>query len=155
MTANSLKFRAGAAFSLTETVIALGLFSFCILGVLALIPVGMNSARSVVNESTVINLAEAFFGAWQVAPENASTFPIPGMFPANQQPVPLRADSGEMYFLDDGTQTDDRTQAAILMDYDVAVSAGLATINLDFVWPAGTETNNVQQRRSFTRVMPR
>jgi len=157
-----------AGFSLTETVIALGLFAFAILGVLALIPVGMQSARSVVNESTVVNLSEAFFGAWQVAPTNASTFPIPGMFPPsspNPQPglideaaVPLAAGRGTRFFLDDGTWTPDRAEAAISMDYDISVAPGMATINLDFVWPpqVGSQTNNpAQQRRSFTRVMPR
>jgi len=150
-----------AGFSLTETVIALGLFAFAILGVLALIPVGMQSARSVVNESTVVNLSEAFFGAWQVAPTNATDFPIPGIFPAGPAPlapVPLSPGSGTFLFLDDGTQASDRAEAAISMDYDISVAPGMATINLDFVWPpqVGSQTNNpAQQRRSFTRVMPR
>lgn len=152
-----------AGFSLTETVIALGLFSFCILGVLALIPVGMSSARGVVNESTVINLAESFFGAWQVAPTNASTFPIPGMFPANvaglgQGVVPLTAGRGERYFLDDGMQTTDQSEAAIQLYYEIEQVGGTTAINLDFVWPVTerSQTNlPTQQRRSFTRVFSR
>jgi hypothetical protein len=147
-----------SAFSLTETVIALGLFAFCILGVLAMIPVGMNSARGVVNESTVVNLSESFFGAWQVAPTNASTFPIPGIFPANQQPVPLTGGSGEMYFLDDGTQTDDELRAAIVLEYDIEQVGGVSTINLDFLWPVterGATNLPTQQKRSFTRVIAR
>jgi len=155
----NLPIARNGGFSLTETVIALGIFSFCILGVLAMIPVGMNSARSVVNESTVINLAESFFGAWQVAPRDASTFPIPGMFPAGSgSAVPLTPGSGSMYFLDDGTQTTEEDQAAIAMNYEIQQAAGTATIELDFTWPVSgsTQTNlPTQQRRSFTRVISR
>lgn len=123
-----------------------------------MIPVGMNSARGVVNEATVINLAESFFGAWQVAPTNVSTFAVPGMFPQNQQPVPLSAGGGSMYFLDDGTQTTDETRAAISMQYVIQQAAGITTITLDFVWPVivGTQTNlPTQQKRGFTRVFSR
>jgi len=158
MTSRAAKALRAAGFSLTETVIALGLFSFCILGVLALIPVGMSSARGVVNESTVINVAESFFGAWQVAPTNAATFAIPGLFPANKQPVPLTPGSGAMYFLDDGTQTSDQNFAAMAMEYEIESGGGVTTIALDFLWPVteSSQTNlPTQQRRSFSRVFSR
>ena len=148
------RLRKTRGFSLTETVIALGLFAFCILGVVALIPVGMNAARSVTQESTAVNLAEAFFCAWQVAPSGAATFPIPGMFPAGQREVPLSAGSGTVFFLGDGTQASSSGEAAMQMDYNVAVAGDLATITLEFVWPVSTSTN-LQQRRSFQRAMSR
>ena len=148
------KATAVLGFSLTETVIALGLFAFCILGVVALIPIGMSAARSVTQEGTAVNLAEAFFGAWQVAPSSATSFPIPGMFPPGQIEVPLSAGNGTAFFLGDGTQTSSSGEAAMQMNYDVAVADGLATINLDFLWPV-TSSTNAQQKRSFQRVISR
>jgi len=38
--------KSSCAFSLTETVIALGLFAFCILPIIGLMPVGMGAVRS-------------------------------------------------------------------------------------------------------------
>ncbi|MEY3480692.1 MAG: hypothetical protein RIQ71_1467, partial [Verrucomicrobiota bacterium] len=75
-----------SGFSLTETVIALGLFAFCILPIIGLMPVGTGAARSVEQETQAVHLAEAFFGAWQVRPVDPTTgkavittFSIPSM----------------------------------------------------------------------------
>lgn len=142
-----------SAFSLVETVVALGLFAFCILGVLALIPVGMGAARSVAEESSASALADAFFGAWLVAPTNASTFPIPPMF--TNPPVPVNGPgSGTMFFRDDGEQVGGAAQGSLQLDYTVTPQAGGFGIDLVFQWPPG-QPNAATQIRRFQQFMAR
>jgi len=142
-------------FSLVETVMALGLFAFCILGVLALIPVGMGAARSVAEESSASALSDAFFGAWLVAPTNANAndFPIPPMFTNPAVPV-NRSASGTMYFRDEGEQVTDAAQASLQMDYAVTQQTGGFGIDLVFQWPPG-QTNAATQIRRFQQFMAR
>jgi type II secretory pathway pseudopilin PulG len=140
-------------FSLVETVVALGLFAFCILGVLALIPVGMGAARSVAEENSAAALADAFFGAWLVAPTNSTVFLIPPMF--TDPAVPVNGSStGTMYFRDDAEQVSDATQASLQMDYTVAQQTGGFGIDLVFQWPPG-QTNAATQIRRFQQFVAR
>jgi len=136
-------------FSLTETVIALGLFAFCILPIIALVPVGMGAARSVAQESDAASLAAAFFGAWELRPAGAKDFPIPMMF--TNPAVPLEQGGKTMYFAGDGTQTI-QAGATMKLDYKITTNASTATINLDFTWPANG--GPAAQTRSFTRTFP-
>lgn len=143
-----------SGFSLTETVIALGLFAFCILPIVGMIPVGMGAVRSVSQEAAAANVAEAFFGAWQVRPPNVTKFPIPVMFP-DPAGVPLTQGSGTNYFDGTGAQVTDPGAATMSMAYAVTTNSNSATISLDFTWPppVGSGSNPVAQKRSFTRVI--
>ena len=67
-----------SGFSLVEVVIAMGIFSFCIVAIVGLLPVGMNSVRSVSNENNAIHIASSIEGLWQVAPLG-STITIPNI----------------------------------------------------------------------------
>jgi len=152
------------AFSLIETVVALGLFAFCILGVLALIPIGMGSARSVAEESSAAALSDAFFGAWQVSPTGVTEFEIPNIF--TNPPVPVnRAGQGTMYFRDDATQAESETIASLQLSYravvettNVVVQGTNQTrtngflIDLVFQWPPGS-TNAATQIRRFQQFI--
>lgn len=145
-----------SGFSLTETVIALGLFAFCILPIIGLIPVGMGAARSVKQEAQAADLAEAFFGAWQVKPTNnsATEFPIPFMFTNPAVPLKSTPRNQVMYFDGDGAQVDSVAAAAMKLDYDVNTDANTKTviIKLDFSWPPNG--GPAAQKRSFMRVLP-
>jgi len=149
-------YRAG--FSLTETVIALGLFGFCILPILALLPVGIASARSVTEESAAAALAEAYFGALQVAPDGANKFEIPGIFDNPPVDIPTGASGqGTMYFRGDGTQVAGAEEATLRMDYALTRDPVQDTItaNLSFRWPPSASTNRSTQVRYFTQIIPR
>jgi hypothetical protein len=128
-------------------VVALGLFAFCILPIVGLIPVGMGAARSVAQEAQAASLAEAFFGAWQVRPAGASKFPIPGMF--TNPAIPLTKDSNSMYFAGDGTQLSNPNGASMRLIYNIETNTAAATITLDFVWPPGGGA--AAQKRYFIR----
>ena len=142
--------RFSAAFSLTETVIALGLFAFCILPIVGLIPVGMGAARSVAQEAQAASLAEAFFGAWQVRPAGVNEFKIPGMF--TNPAIPLTQKSNSMYFAGDGTQLSNSNGASMRLNYNIVADTTAATITLDFVWPPGGGA--AAQKRYFIRRIP-
>jgi uncharacterized protein (TIGR02598 family) len=143
-----------SGFSLVETVVALGLFAFCILGVLALIPIGMGAARSVAEESSAAALADAFFGAWMVAPTNANSFSIPFMFTNPTVPV-NGAGTGTFYFRDDGEQVVSPNEASLQMSYSAAAQPGGGfLIDLIFQWPAG-QTNAATQTRRFQQFVAR
>jgi hypothetical protein len=141
-------------FSLVETVVALGLFAFCILGVLALIPIGMGAARSVAEESAASALADAFFGAWLVAPAtNPATCEIPPMFTIGIAPIPVKAmGGGTMYFRDDGEQVAAPNEASLQMSYNVAAQSGGFLIDLTFQWPPG-QSNAATQTRMFQQFV--
>ena len=61
------------AFSLIEVVIALGIFAFCIVGIVGLLPIAANSVKSVSQETNANNIAESIAGFWQVAPIGSQT----------------------------------------------------------------------------------
>jgi uncharacterized protein (TIGR02598 family) len=143
-----------SAFSLVETVVALGLFAFCILGVLALIPIGMGAARSVAEESSASALADAFFGAWMVAPTNANAFPVPFMFTNPTVPV-NGAGTGTFYFRDDGEQVASPNEGSLQMSYSATAQPGGGfLIDLIFQWPPG-QTNAATQTRRFQQFVAR
>jgi uncharacterized protein (TIGR02598 family) len=148
--------KTSGGFSLTETVIALGLFAFCILPIIGLIHVGMGAARSVEQEAQAVNLAEAFFGAWQVRPTNATGFEIPGMF--TNPVVPLDSTKpGTMYFDGAGAQVNSNSAAAMKLEYDIntpKAEPAIVNIKLDFSWPVSTNAT-VVQKRFFKRAFPR
>jgi uncharacterized protein (TIGR02598 family) len=146
-------FRSRSGFTLVETVVALGLFAFCILGVLALIPVGMGSARSVAEESAATSLSDAFFGAWLVAPTNVNAFPIPFMFTNPAVPV-NSAGADTFYFRDDGQQVSVATEASLQMSYSGVAQPGGFLIDLTFQWPPG-QTNAATQIRRFQQFIAR
>jgi len=141
------------AFSLVEVVVALGLFSFCIVAIAGLLTVGLGSTRSVVNESSAVNLASSIFGAWEVQELGTAALTVPGLF-TNLPPL-SSSDSEDFFFDSAGVQTENAEGAALQMTYEVEPQGQAPAINttlkLQFSWPVnGAE--NAQQTRSFTRV---
>jgi type II secretory pathway pseudopilin PulG len=145
---------SATGFSLVETVVALGLFAFCILGVLALIPIGMGSARSVAEEGSAAALADAFFGAWLVAPTNVTEFKIPSLFTNPTVPV-NRPGSGMVYFRDDGEQSS-LDSATLQLNYNIVAQTAPSgfLIDLVFQWPPG-QSNAATQVRRFQQFIAR
>ncbi len=151
------------AFSLVETVLALGVFAFCIVVVAGLLISGINAARSVANETNAVNLANSIFGAWQMQSNRAVPLSITNMvtnLPAlSEAPV---AGSQNVYFFDyAGRQLGEEgaASAALKMLYgvqvveevDPALEPVLPEVVLDFYWPAQA-TVEVAQHRQFRRI---
>ncbi len=139
-------------FSLTETVIAMGLFAFCILPVLALLTVGVGSVRSVSEENSAAALAEAYFGALRVSAALGKRVQVPGLFESPQ--VDASARSGTMYFGGDGAQLPSAEGATLRMDYANVTQNGIRS-TLAFRWPPVATTNNATQTRYFSQLISR
>ncbi len=141
------------AFSLVEVVLALGLFSFCIVAITGLLSVGLGSSRSVVNESSAVNIASSVFGAWDVQRAGTVSLTIPGFF--TNLPALSVSGSNDFYFDASGVQVESVEGAALQMSY-VSDARGQApaintVLTLQFAWPVNGATN-VQQTRAYQRV---
>lgn len=141
------------AFSLVEVVIALGLFSFCIVAITGLLSVGLGSTRSVVNEGVAANVAGSVYGAWGAQTNGAVALTVPGLFTGLSA---LSTSASTNFFFDQsGVQTSDKVGAALQMGYIVTASGEAPAVNsrldLIFSWPVGGATNSIQTRR-YSRV---
>jgi len=140
-----------AGFSLIEVVIALGIFAFCIVAIVGLLPVGMNSVRSVSNENNAIHIASSIEGIWQVAPINSSitnsNFPITNLY------IGLTNNAPPFYFNEFGEQTDS-AGSSVNMTYTANVSTSLLSsydVKMIFKWPPhATSANATVREFSYT-----
>jgi uncharacterized protein (TIGR02598 family) len=129
------------AFSLIEVVIALGLFTGCIVGLVGLLPIAANSVKSVSLESTANNIAESIAGFWQVAPGNATS--SGGSLNIGTFTVGA-ADTDTFYYDNDGFEVP-ADRAALRLDYEAAplgTSPSSFTVNLTFTWPPNAAGNS-------------
>ncbi|PAZ00661.1 MAG: hypothetical protein CAK90_04285 [Spartobacteria bacterium AMD-G4] len=140
-----------AGFSLIEVVIALGIFAFCIVAIVGLLPVGMNSVRSVSNENNAIHIASSIEGIWQVAPLG-STITMPNII--TNLPVSTSQNS-TYYFNEFGEPLTNSTGASLKMsyttvNYTAAGTGNATTVNMAFSWPPGAGNPNNQTKREFS-----
>ena len=130
------------AFSLIEVVIAIGLFTFCIVGIVGLLPIAANSVKSVSQESNANNIAESISGFWQVAPSTAST--SGGNFTMGNFTVGTTGNQ-TFYYNNDGSIVPNVTDASLRLVYDVNALNGFPntfTVNLTFTWPPNASSNS-------------
>ena len=135
------------AFSLVETVIALGIFVFCIVGIVGLIPVGLNAVRSVSNENNAIHIASSIEGIWEVAPGNSTL--TNGQFPVTNFYIGATNNSLPFYFNEFGEQTD-QGSASLKMTYNATVNSTFSTaydVKMVFSWPP---VGNATTTREFS-----
>jgi len=143
--------RSASGFSLVETVIALGIFAFCIVVILGLLGVGLTTARGVTQENTANILAESIYGAWQAQRDKSKPLTLPNIA-TNLDSIQAAANS-EMLFDGDGRETSAQQEAALEMAY-ASKPAGIsgATLSLTFRWPVGAAATN-QRTRSFSQYI--
>ena len=135
-----------AGFSLIEVVIALGIFAFCIVAIVGLLPVGINSVRSVSNENNAIHIASSIEGIWQVAPLGSSPITIPNIITN----LAISSSANSTYFFDEfGDPLANSTGAALKMNYKTAGSGNSTTVNMTFSWPPSA-TESYQSKREFS-----
>ncbi|NBR48744.1 Verru_Chthon cassette protein B [bacterium] len=142
---------SNAGFSLIEVVIALGIFSFCIVAIVGLLPVGMNSVRSVSNENNAIHIASSIEGIWQVVPTNTSitysNFPITNLY------IGITNNAPPFYFNEFGEQTDS-AGSSVNMTYTANASTTTSSaydVKMVFKWPPhATSANATIREFSYT-----
>ncbi len=135
------------AFSLVETVIALGIFAFCIVAIVGLMPVGLNAVRSVSNENNAIHIASSIEGIWEVAPAN-STLSY-AQFPVTNFYIGATNNSPPFYFNEFGEETT-QAGASLKMTYNATVNSTFPAaydVKMVFSWPP---VGNATSIREFT-----
>jgi len=140
-----------SAFSLIEVVIALGIFAFCIVGIVGLLPIAANSAKSVSQESNANNIAESIAGIWQVASLNStisnSNFPVTNL--------DIRPSSITNYYFNEFGQATNSNSAALRMEYEAKTNDTFKNaydVNLSFYWPANSTNTNTTTKRTFNYI---
>ena len=140
------------AFSLIEVVIALGIFAFCIVGIVGLLPIAANSVKSVSQESNANNIAESIAGFWQVAPLGSST--TGGNFTMGNFTVGSLTDT--FYYDNNGALVSSVDEASLKLDYDAKGLSGYPssfTVNLTFTWPPNASVNSTTaNKRTFNYI---
>jgi uncharacterized protein (TIGR02598 family) len=144
------------AFSLVEIVVALGIFSFCIVAILGMLPVGMRAARGVADESNAVNIASSIFGLWEIAPAGTPLFPT-NIFVNTGPSINVgQPNNVTVYFDDEGRIVPSAQSASLNMTYSATQTnipgnptAINYSVNLVFRWPP-TAPDNVAQVRVFS-----
>jgi len=147
-----MRARPAPGFSLVETVMALGIFAFCIVVILGLLGVGLTSARGVTQENTANILAESIYGAWQAQREKSKPLTIPNIA-TNLGAIKSDA-SATVLFDGDGRETKVQQDASLELSYasESDGSDSGTTLSLTFRWPVGAEPTN-QRTRSFSQYI--
>ncbi len=151
-----MKISLHKAFSLIEVVIALGIFAFCIVGIVGLLPIAANSVKSVSQESNANNIAESIAGFWQVAPTTGSgNSTAGGNFTMGNFTVGTTGNQ-TFYYNSEGSNVDDLTDASLRLVYDVNALGGYPnsfTVNLTFTWPPNASGNSTTaNKRTFNYI---
>lgn len=145
------------AFSLIEVVISLGIFTFCIIGVVGLLPIASNAVKSVSVESSANNVAESISGIWQVASANATTpvsIPLGGNRTMGNFTIGPAGPVNQPYYYDNDGRITNSADASFRLDYAAApLSVNTFTVNLTFTWPAAATANSsTANRRNFNYI---
>lgn len=149
------------AFSLIEVVISIGIFAFCIVGIVGLLPIASNSVKSVSLESNANNIAESISGIWQVVSANSTTpvsvsIPLGGNRTMGNFTIPAVSDNQTYYYDNDCRYTGSTLSpdASIRLNYTAAQLGTVGntfTVNLTFTWPP-TASSNITTTRTYNYI---
>ena len=143
---------------MVETVLALGIFAFCILVLIGLLLSGMRAARSVSDETNAVSIANSILGAWDMQTNKAAPLRIgagaANVMISNLPPLNAAVSRREVFFNEVGLQIDSVTGASLKMFYSVTpdIPNGSSLLELEFWWPPLAPTN-AAQRRSFAKTV--
>jgi uncharacterized protein (TIGR02598 family) len=144
---------APLGFSLIEVVVALGIFSFCVVAIVGLLSVAMGSTRSVLNEGTAGAIADSIFDAWAVQENGTASLTVVNLF--TNLPALSSAANEDFFFNDVGQQVELPEEASFKIGYQVLPldNPGVVASSLELVvsWPVNGAPN-AMQTRGFTRV---
>ncbi|HEY4272520.1 MAG TPA: hypothetical protein VGM65_10980 [Candidatus Udaeobacter sp.] len=142
------KLAAAGAFSLVELTLALSVAAFCLLGVFALMPVGVQTNRNATSQTAAVNIMAAVVADLRATPKTNTTSPQFGItFGTNRcvncaQP-PLYFDSAGQ----STTSLDANSRCQLNVTWNVANSTGACSAavpcaDLKVTWPAAATTAN-------------
>lgn len=151
--------RTSSAFSLVEIAVSLAIFSFCLIGLLGLLTVGVNQSYNSTERVLASHLMTGFQADRMAAPFEAGASPLP--------PLNLAADSfssGNAVYLTKAGEVVDKQKADFRLNFRVqlpsAVSQNTVLENLTITtatlsWPAGALLENAEGFYEITFYHPR
>lgn len=119
------------AFSLVEVVVALGVASFAIVGLMGLFTVGYQSSKESEENIEAANLASLLIAQRRASPSTPG-FVIP---PLSPPPANTITSPEPLYLKSDGTVTTDLRSARTHLKYQIASDGISADVYLLLTWP--------------------
>ncbi len=132
-----------SAFSLVEVVLALGVFAFVAVALIALFSVGLRTNRESVDELEATNLAQSLFETRRAAPTaDLPGFPLPSLAAAAAV-----APESPLYLTGDGQLTSTQSEARFGFIYRISPPAQSSPQSSAYVclfWPPTSGVTNAQ-----------
>lgn len=156
-----LRARASFAFSLIEVVLAVGVISFALVGIIGLFPVAMQSALDSQRETQVALIARSLFSELQRVNEDAAyiteTEPGKSLDQGRTQTVNLSTagNSGPFFFNADGqmvTGATDATYSATVTVDRTGQPDGLSRVDVEIAVPANSPPANQKKYNLVTLI---
>jgi Tfp pilus assembly protein PilV len=133
-----------AAFSLIEVVLALGVVSFAIVGIMGLFPVAMRAGLESQRETRATHIARKIYSDLKASPATNALFE---QSPGNYQTINLaNSDSYPVFYNADGLPAGTNLTEACIFEVNLLVDAntptnGLSRVQVDVVAPAQPTAN--------------
>ena len=150
--------RSSHAFSLVEIAVSLAIFSFCLIGLLGLLTVGVNQSYNSRERVMASHLMTGLHADRVAAPSDSSASPLP---PLNQS-VDSFSDGSEVYLTKAGEPATRQT-ADFKLNYRVrlpstadqgTVLEKVVTTTATLSWPAGATLENAEGFYEITFLQP-
>ncbi|HEX4083850.1 MAG TPA: hypothetical protein VHY22_02980 [Chthoniobacteraceae bacterium] len=136
-------------FSLIEVTLALGVASFCLVPLLALLPLGMNSNRNASAQTVAAGIATAISADMQASPVLSGT--------TSRFAIPLKNGSDSLFFGDDGSVVGEGGMAPAGAKYRATLSISqdasdskLLNVWVLVTWPAMADPSAAVAPRNFS-----
>jgi uncharacterized protein (TIGR02598 family) len=147
-----MKSFSNRGFSLIEVVIALGIFTFCIIGIFGLLPVALNSVRSVKNTNNAMAIAGMIDSIWSGATPALISAASPVNFPGVGN---FTIGSSSIYYFDDYGRMTNSNSASLRLNYNydpVNINgSALNQVTMTFIWPPNSADDSpLRVNKSFT-----
>ena len=151
----SVNFRKKSGFSLIEVTIALGIAGFCLIAILGLLPLGVNSNRTSIEETGAMNAMSAVVADLRQTPnpipkgslsQNSLIFniPIPASVPAASGTTTLGDPNFTTYISEDGGPqlSDNNSRYRLSVWTTPGVGKQATLVRMIISWPAPAPLKN-------------
>jgi len=147
-------------FSLVEVTLALGIAAFCLLAILALLPVGLNSNQASIEQTAAAGLARGIISDLRATPK--TTPPTDQSSPIYELMIPGNGTGRSTIFLNRDTTTkgaaadsdaeagkDPRYRATVFFSAPPGTQKTATTVRVLITWPALADKTASEDPRNF------
>ena len=131
-----LRSRSQKAFSLVELTLAMGVSSFCLLSILGVLPVGLESNHNSRERTAAASLARGIVADLRALAQTSSQTSTPSLTSSPQYALQLSRAFSEVYLAEDGTTLPGKENARYLATVKTDAASPTAFVNIRITWPA-------------------